>query len=797
MRMIVVSAWLLMAMGSRAELPPTTILDQVVLGNTGSEQQHQMKAVSAPKMVGGVDQIARIVSVEGGLTFTLKCDPVKPNLVTLRLWGGDVKREVKTLSGGVVNMAAEEVRINVDGKELKSPGDEKLSDQPLFPGRFVYRTVALPLKSTFGKEEVTLLIKPAGASGGEYSTVGGPAAKQVEAGSCSRGIYAVYLHTEDIFVPPADVVYGAVPEDGTQTLAFPAPAAKPLNLDVMRINLVRAIDQAVEELMRRQLYGSAYETARDELDIPKKIDGLFHWKGLEEYLHAGRKEQWGRDDWLYHVTGSASGRPHGAAGHLYMAMYREPGSRYFKDPEMLTRTIALLDGYCRYQGADGGWEIGGGVPGWIGGPNRSRATGGLPGYFAAGLAHSFMGILPELQKNPTWFAEKMDHNGDGKKSVSRKEAYIQLFRNWIWKDYPRLSLRTGCANQDMHTALAAWRVNECLKILSPNDAFPDSFFNSAFRMVMGIMPREADFEAFTLSITEKVDRGRAGDQVLISPGGVTMEWGFAPGYGQMQGTFAEMCKITGDPVLLSQYERFLGAIQHFFIPWNNGNYCTWMVEAAIGSRNTQTPFRPGAWGEFVYAANEMKNPIAQRIVRFGLEQTDNFSEVSHGRKDRMHLTSEATRTLNTLEKIEEFEQFWKLPATTYRLPAERSGPYFWTDPTSSARIIDPIMIKEGDRDLLYIQWNLYQLITDRYLSYGHTQAVEQHDFVQGQFGPFYVAINRAKTGGDDVNREGGPRTYTPPSGMSEEIDVLSGQTVDLSGPSEMPSGTAYIFDLRD
>ncbi|MDF7808796.1 hypothetical protein P4E94_15210 [Pontiellaceae bacterium B12219] len=35
-----------------------------------------------------------MVQVEGGLAVTLKCDPEKPNLVTLRLWGGDVKQEV-------------------------------------------------------------------------------------------------------------------------------------------------------------------------------------------------------------------------------------------------------------------------------------------------------------------------------------------------------------------------------------------------------------------------------------------------------------------------------------------------------------------------------------------------------------------------------------------------------------------------------------------------------------------------------------------------------------------------------
>ncbi len=791
--------WAVMAFTftGRAELPPTPLLDQVQFGDPASEKQHAVEAEDAPLIKGGLDLRARAVRVEGGLSFNLKCDPEKPNLVTLRLWGGDVKQEVETADGPTIKMRAEEVRVTLDGKELKSPADDKLSEKPLYPGRFVYRSVALPPESTQGKHEVTLLVKPARASGGLYASVGGPAAKQVESGVYSRGIYSAYMHTENIFIPAADSISGGVPESGNASLAFPAPPAKPLHLDVMRKNLVRAVDEAVEELMRRQLYGPAYETARDELGIPEKIDGLFHWKGLEEYLASGRDEQWGADDWLYHVTGSASGRPHTSAGHLYMAMYREPGSRFYQDPEMVERTLALLDGYCRYQGADGGWEIGGGTPGWVGGPNRSQANGGLPGYAAGGLAKSFAAVFQALENDSQRLDEKIDNNGDGKKSVTRKAAYTQVFRDWIWKDYPRLSMRTGCANQDMHTALAAWRVNECLKTLSPKDAFPDSFFKSAFRMVMGIMPREADFEQFVLSITENVDRGGAGDQVLISPGGITMEWGFAPGYGQMQDAFAEMCEITDDPLLKAQYEKFIGAVQHFFIPWQEQESVTWVVQSAIGSRNTEAGFRPGLWGAFVYAAREMDNPIAQRIVRFGLEQTDNFAEVHHGRKDRMHLTSEANRTLAVLEKIEAFEAFWQEPVTDYRLPAERSGPYFWTDPTSSARRLDPVMIKEGERQLLHIQENLYQVIDDRYLSFGHTHTVEKNDFVQGQYGPFYVAINRAKTGGHDVNREGGPRRFVPPAGMRAAVDRLSGKVIDLRQPVAMPNGTAYIFDLRD
>lgn len=226
------AAVVLLSVVGFAELPSTPILDQVQFGNKSSEKQHSVKADAAPQIPGGLGQSARAVQVEGGLSFTLKCDPDKPNLVTLQLWGGDVKQQVETLSGEKIQLGAEEVRITIDGIELKSDADEKLSDIPLYPGRFVYRSVALPLKAPQGRSEVSLLIKPAGASGGGYASVGGPAPKQAEAGVYSRGIYAAYLHTENVFVPSE--VFGEVPLSGNQSLALPAPPTKPLDLDSMR-----------------------------------------------------------------------------------------------------------------------------------------------------------------------------------------------------------------------------------------------------------------------------------------------------------------------------------------------------------------------------------------------------------------------------------------------------------------------------------------------------------------------------------------------------------------------------------
>lgn len=101
---------LLVGINSLAERPPTKVLDAVVFGYAASEAQHQGEADLAPLIKGGVDESARMVQVEGGLTFKLKCDPVKPDLVTLRLWGGDrLPIELVDKSGNVLWSSRESI----------------------------------------------------------------------------------------------------------------------------------------------------------------------------------------------------------------------------------------------------------------------------------------------------------------------------------------------------------------------------------------------------------------------------------------------------------------------------------------------------------------------------------------------------------------------------------------------------------------------------------------------------------------------------------------------------------------
>lgn len=781
-------------------LPPTVVLDHVDFGVEESENRAAVNVDMAPIIDGGLDLPARCIQAEGKLSFTLQCAPQEHNFVTLKLWGSDVKQIVESRDGAGLRMEAQQIVVYAGDTELAERARESLGDTPLLPGRFIYRTVAIPRNLTAGREEITLTIKPAGQVGGGYASVGGPPPEDTPPESYSRGIYSAYIHTGNIFVPSEDEIQGKVPPDGVQRLAIPAPVGNKPDFDAMRANLVRAVDEGVDELRRRQLYGSKFEEAREELGIPEKLHGLFDWTGLGTFIRRGRDRGFepGSPDWLRPVTGSASGRGHAAAGEVYMGVYRLPGSRYEGDEEMISRSIAALDGYCRYQGDRGGFEIGGGQWGWVGGSERSRATGGLPGFLAGGLARSFLALWPELEKNPELLEVMIDNNGDGRKDISRRDAYTRLFRDWLRQDYPRLALRTACANQDIRTAIAAMEVNLCLEIISPEDAFPEHIIRAALRQSAGIMPREPELVEFINNVAKKYDIGisrRGGDQHMLSPGGISMEWGFCPGYGQhFRGALSYIGSASDDEMINRQFELYISAIEHFYIPWHGQGGFRWALEGTTGSRQQRVLFGDGGWNGLEYAALQLDNSAAIRILRLALGHMGDFRSRGHGAQDRMHMTGRVAGSLGLIEKLPELAAVWEMEPLDYRLPAERPGPYAWTDPTSSAGILDPVMIKISERALLYLQNQQYHYITDTYHAYGSTH-VEVDDYLaSGRFGPYLVVVNRSDT--PQVNETGGPRIFNPPEDLASAVDLLSGEAVDLSRPMILDARSAYVLDTR-
>lgn len=187
-------------------------LDTLVLGDSASELAHTFTARSSETLAGGLGEPARLllplepVSHNGGFVrIKLKVDPARQNYVTVKLWGSDRGQE----QGRLLLYLDGELQVG-----YRHEGDHDVlnqsDDDPLYPGRFVYQTVALPLVHTSGKTEVDLKISVIGRMW-PYGTFFKQ--KQKDFIAPGRGLYRVYTHTDPRFDPPADEKQGQPPAD--------------------------------------------------------------------------------------------------------------------------------------------------------------------------------------------------------------------------------------------------------------------------------------------------------------------------------------------------------------------------------------------------------------------------------------------------------------------------------------------------------------------------------------------------------------------------------------------------------
>ncbi|MEI8037965.1 MAG: hypothetical protein WCJ14_06205 [Verrucomicrobiota bacterium] len=185
------------------------VLDTLILGDPASERRHALTQVASEVITGGLAEPARQllaqkpVSYNGGsVSFFLNVDPANQNHVTVKLWGSD-----RGAGHG-------RLLLYLDGMQVgyRHEGDHdvlnQIDDDPLYAGRFVYQTVALPLAHTRGKTTVNLklgVIGPMWPYGQFFKQ------KQKDLNAPSRGLYRVYTHTSTRFTPPAAENPGALP----------------------------------------------------------------------------------------------------------------------------------------------------------------------------------------------------------------------------------------------------------------------------------------------------------------------------------------------------------------------------------------------------------------------------------------------------------------------------------------------------------------------------------------------------------------------------------------------------------
>jgi hypothetical protein len=183
------------------------ILDTLTFGDGASETNHALVASHSEVIRGALNEPARILLPQpdpawlgGSLAFTLQVDPQRQNYFTVRLSGSDATQN--------------QLVLFCEGQQVgyRHLGDIEILDiggeEPAFPGRFIYNTTPLPLALTRGKTNLNFEIRSYGPT---WGYTGDFEKFQKPLAGPTRGLYKIYSHTDETFVPSTDEKQGASP----------------------------------------------------------------------------------------------------------------------------------------------------------------------------------------------------------------------------------------------------------------------------------------------------------------------------------------------------------------------------------------------------------------------------------------------------------------------------------------------------------------------------------------------------------------------------------------------------------
>lgn len=211
MRLIFVLFLSLVALAARAE-----ILTAVTLGESSSEFTYAVKSVQAAVVTSADTALGeparRLVPATpddtASITFTATVSPTGQNYITLRIWGGD------TTWGPVYLALADSTNLN-----LGNLWWHDTTEAPL-PGRFIYRTLPIPIEVTLGKSSLDLRLQTAPSPENPGSVLFGYVPPPKTPSRPGPALYNVYTHTTPYFTPPSSEQQGA-------PFAWGEPVAKP------------------------------------------------------------------------------------------------------------------------------------------------------------------------------------------------------------------------------------------------------------------------------------------------------------------------------------------------------------------------------------------------------------------------------------------------------------------------------------------------------------------------------------------------------------------------------------------
>jgi len=617
----------------------------VIIGIFLTLSVHAVPAVWQPESnhdAGALKQPVVRIPPGGKLELTLTCDAVRPNYLTVRLWGSET-------GTGMLFLQVDGKRIGEYMKDL--PELDYLTDQPACPGRFYYSTYRIPPELTQGKNALTF----------QLSATGGPAPynsdpqKRINPGrNPSRGIYGVYRTADPFFVPPSALPTGQAPLSVRQ----PANHTETAAWD----HLKAVLDQGIGTSLQWQYYGAEWERAAAAHQAPSWLTGAIVEQG------AGRDAAWPESIRKNQLAARIGGNDVVLLlPEIYARAWNSPWSQYYHRPELVDRVRLALDYLRRLQGANGGFDD---HHRWIGGPQRGNATSCLEGFGLMGPPMAFLLLENELMR-PELLREKIDDDADpATPQKSRRQVYTDLFRNA--RNY--LVSRGGrghAPNQDNIDLLAALLCDRALKTLAPELAWPRETVENYAEIAVGLRPDP--YGGYWISA-----KG-----VSMEPNG-SCNGGYCGNYGShvLEPAF-RLADLTGNPEIRARALRLTRTFAYFLYPALDADgQAVFRKDGIITWRNNKTP-GVEYYEADAFAAVHDRDPVSQREIRLALN--NGYFQRLELNPRQPHFVAELAYQLR---QSEYYRQAFALPDSGFRLPFEAGQPDFaWADEQAACVVV--------------------------------------------------------------------------------------------------------------
>ncbi len=390
------------------------------------EPHGDVNAVEVGKENGHSTWVLKANADAARLKVKVACSPTKPTYLSLR-YPGD--------GGGQVIFGCNE-------KGEGFPPFDLLDEGGLWHvnggGTFI-QTIEIPQHLTKGKKTATIYI---GASGVP-----------------SRKILRIYSHIGPLMEPmPA--------EDKTAAKPYKFPRFKPISkvaAQKAKKRLAEVVGEQCDTILWRQLWAPNWKDLVAKGEWPADMVGGFDANVLRD--GQGKIDIWAtKNRFTAHYTKYNNNGPF-LFGTVMAFAYATPGSKYYKNPEILERIAYFLDFCRRAQAMNGPYWTAWGWPKdrWVGGPNRVWASGTpLEGAGDRGIGHAFVIVGKAMAEAGLLDVKVDDDCNPDTPERPRREVYQDLFK--LGMDY--MMGRGGHApNQECYQLDALFMYYKALKRL--------------------------------------------------------------------------------------------------------------------------------------------------------------------------------------------------------------------------------------------------------------------------------------------------------------------------------------------